>query len=211
MVNAAQSRLPLIYSGRVRNALQLAERLHRGMSRKSGDHPYLLHLVAVATVLSAVGADDDLLCAAYLHDAVEDTDYSLLEIEDEFGQRVASLVAAVSEPRQSADGSLLSREEKADHVLATMETAEIGVVALKAADLIANASDLVLDQRQQGFEHWEAMFGDRVDAKISYYLELGAILDRRLSESGRYPPLVGYLRERTGQLNALHETWESRS
>jgi (p)ppGpp synthase/HD superfamily hydrolase len=67
-MSSERSRLPLIYSGRVPKALQLAERAHRGKSRRAGDY-----LVAVATVLSAAAADDDLLCAAYLHDAVEDT------------------------------------------------------------------------------------------------------------------------------------------
>lgn len=102
-------------------------------------------------MLSAAGAADDLLCAAYLHDVVEDTSVSLLQIEDEFGSEVARLVAAVTKsPRQQGEVTLT----KADInrlVFESMAQADADVAALKAADLLANISDLVIDQAQHGY------------------------------------------------------------
>src|ERR1017187_10842263 len=91
-----EPRIPFVYSGKVRQALQLAERVHRGQVRASGDHPYFLHPVAVASILIAAGADDDLVIAAFLHDAVEDTAMTSGEVEDKFGAKVAHLVDAVT-------------------------------------------------------------------------------------------------------------------
>jgi len=56
-------------------AYDVAARCHRGQFRRSGD-PYITHPVSVATILAGLGADDQTLCAAMLHDTVEDTPYS---------------------------------------------------------------------------------------------------------------------------------------
>ena len=57
-----------VYSERLRAALFLAERAHRGQIRKGREVPYVLHPVCVAALLFAAGADEDLVCAGYLHD-----------------------------------------------------------------------------------------------------------------------------------------------
>jgi (p)ppGpp synthase/HD superfamily hydrolase len=208
----SSTHLPLIYSGRVRRALQLAERSHRGMNRKSGDHPYLLHPVAVATVLSAAGADDDLLCAAYLHDAVEDTELTLLAIEDEFGSRVARLVAGVTKTDTDERGAVLSREDKHRLVEERMADPETGIdeVALKGADLLTNISDLIMDQAQFGYAHWQEVFKglERADFKLGHYLRLADIIVGRLAAAGAYPVLAEHLRARAGQLRDVRNAWQ---
>jgi (p)ppGpp synthase/HD superfamily hydrolase len=195
--------IPLIYSGRVRNALRLAELSHRGMTRKSGDHPYLLHLVAVGQLLAASSVDDDLLCAGYLHDVVEDTEVTLMEIEDEFGSRVAALVGAVTNPQGGA------KEERSRLVREAMHEAPIEVCVLKGADLITNMTDLVLDQREHGLEHFSELFGERAVGKIEHYLELAEILRERLADDGGYPLLVDYLRERSQQLGRMLKDFQN--
>jgi len=204
------ARIPLIYSGRVRRALQLAEQSHRGVNRKSGDHPYFLHVVAVAQVLSAAGGDDDLLCAAYLHDVVEDTAVTLISIEDEFGSRVARLVDAVTKETVDADGQALSKEVKHGHTERTMAEADADLAALKGADLLANISDLIIDQSRQGYEHWQEVFTsrDRAEFKVGHYLRLADIIVGRLAVHGAYPMLASYLRERSAQLRDLFDAWE---
>ena len=202
----SQEHIPFIYSQRVRRAIQLAEQRHRGAQRKAGDHPYFLHLVAVAQLLTAAGADDDLLCAAFLHDVVEDTMVTSTEIGDEFGGRVADLVAAVTKPAADASGERLSPDEKDELALAGMRQASQDAAALKAADLIANVSDLIFDQRQLGYQHWSDIFGERADRKLGHYLELARALTERLDGS-RYAVLARILRERSEQLGALHDAW----
>jgi (p)ppGpp synthase/HD superfamily hydrolase len=190
----------------VRHALQLAEKVHRGQARANSDHPYFLHLVAVATILITAGADDDLIIAALLHDSVEDTDLTLTEVEDKFGANVANLVAAVT--KQSGPGML--KEETLRITEEYMSTAVADEAALKAADLLANISDLILDQRAQGYAHWVELFKsrERANSKISHYLTLADILLGRLSHYEVFPVLISHLRTRADELRRLYGEWE---
>ena len=79
----------------IERAYDVAERAHRGQVRKSGD-PYITHPLAVATILAELGMTPVTLAAALLHDTVEDTDYSLDDLEEEFGSEVAKLVDGVT-------------------------------------------------------------------------------------------------------------------
>jgi hypothetical protein len=77
----------------IKNAYEVAAHWHQGQKRKSGD-PYITHPVAVAEILAEIGADDHTLCAALLHDVVEDTPYTLAALRSDFGPEIADLVAA---------------------------------------------------------------------------------------------------------------------
>jgi GTP diphosphokinase / guanosine-3',5'-bis(diphosphate) 3'-diphosphatase len=74
-----------------RHPYDVAARYHQGQFRRSGDH--ITHPVSVATILAGLGADDQTLCAAILHDTVEDTPYTLAALGREFGSGIATLVA----------------------------------------------------------------------------------------------------------------------
>jgi HD domain len=78
----------------ITRAYQAAAHWHQGQQRRSGD-PYLTHPVAVAAILADLGADDQMLCAALLHDTVLDTPYPLTAMRQEFGAEVTGLVAGV--------------------------------------------------------------------------------------------------------------------
>jgi (p)ppGpp synthase/HD superfamily hydrolase len=200
-----ESRILLIYSGRVRRAMQLAEHVHRGQGRASGDYPYFLHLVAVASILIAAGADDELIIAALLHDSVEDTDLTITEVEDEFGSGVARLVAAVTKQRVPG----MRKEEIHRLTEEYMRSADGEEAALKAADLLANISDLILDQRELGYKHWTQVFKnrERADFKITHYLDLADILLSRLQHHQVFPILSSHLRTRADELRHLFEAW----
>jgi (p)ppGpp synthase/HD superfamily hydrolase len=186
----------------VRRALQLAERTHRGQPRKGTTHPYLLHPVAVAQILAAVGADDDLLCAGYLDDAVEEGDLAVSYIEDEFGSRVARMVAAVTKPDHDG-GRELSFSEKVDITRKAMRAADHDTQALKAADLIANLTDLACDHVEHGPDHWRRLFGDRADGKLDHYEHLADQLAGSLERHATYGPLAEILSGRREQIQRL--------
>src|SRR5919198_3656943 len=65
----------------IERAYELADRAHGGQMRKSGD-PFISHPVAVATILAQLGMDEQAVAAGLLHDAVEDTELSLAEVEE---------------------------------------------------------------------------------------------------------------------------------
>jgi HD domain len=81
-----------------------AESWHQGQLRKSGD-PYITHPLAVAVILVGMGADDATLCAALLHDVLEDTACTEAELRGEFGPEIANLVCLASalDPGSPAD------------------------------------------------------------------------------------------------------------
>ena len=83
----------------IERACDVAARCHEGQLRLSGD-PYITHPVAVATILAGLDdiaeLDDQTLCAAVLHDTVEDTPYTMAALRREFGARTAAMVAEVT-------------------------------------------------------------------------------------------------------------------
>lgn len=105
---------------RIAHACRVAERLHRGQLRRSGD-PEISHLVEVATIVAGQGASADIVCAALLHDVLEDTQYTIEELRDEFGPAVAGPVQA------------LTRLTEAE-----VPTADREVLLLKLADRLHN-------------------------------------------------------------------------
>jgi GTP pyrophosphokinase len=187
-----------IISGKNRSALILAERAHRGQERED-DIPYWIHPVAVALCLAGCGGSRNQVCAALLHDAVEDSDGTVTSeyIEQEFGSEVASLVSAVTKDKSV---KRLRLEEQAAVVYESCVAAGEGAVAVKAADLLCNLTDLVLDAEHHGPQHWERVFGKRADGKLDHYLELAARLGKSLPS---FPLLVSSLERRANELRAL--------
>ncbi|HUR22509.1 MAG TPA: HD domain-containing protein, partial [Acidimicrobiales bacterium] len=76
-------------------AYVVAAEAHDGQVRRSGD-PYIVHPLAVATILAELGLDASTLAAALLHDAVEDTGVSLADVTRDFGPEVAAMVDGVT-------------------------------------------------------------------------------------------------------------------
>jgi (p)ppGpp synthase/HD superfamily hydrolase len=80
-----------------RDALVFAADRHAGQTRDSGGVPFVTHPVEVACLLHEAGYSDEVVAAGVLHDVLEDTDVEQAELEKRFGDRVAGLVAAVSD------------------------------------------------------------------------------------------------------------------
>ena len=75
---------------KILSAALYADELHGEQKRKSGE-PYIIHPLAVGSILIQLGMDADTICAGLLHDVVEDTDATLKDIEDRFGAEVAQM------------------------------------------------------------------------------------------------------------------------
>lgn len=82
-------------SERVKKAVEVAKQAHEGQLRKTGE-PYIIHPLAVKKILEEWGMDEDTIIAGILHDTVEDTDLTLDDIRQEFGEPVAFLVDGVT-------------------------------------------------------------------------------------------------------------------
>ena len=121
----------------IERACDVAARCHEGQLRLSGD-PYITHPVAVATILAGLDdiaeLDDQTLCAAVLHDTVEDTPYTMAALRREFGARTAAMVAEVT----ALDRLGRRPGRNPAQVLTTITSADTRVVAVKLADRLHN-------------------------------------------------------------------------
>ncbi len=126
-------------------ALRLAAVGHRDQARKGSGVPYVEHPFAVALILDRAGFDEEVAIAGLLHDLVEDTDVTLEQIRDGFGDRVAAIVDACSEVKLDADGARRPWiDRKRDH-LAALAGATDDVRAVTLADKLHNLLSIRLD------------------------------------------------------------------
>lgn len=141
-----QQRLPEETLADLDAAVTLAVDCHGDQTRPAGE-PYVEHLLEALTALvDGVGATDrDMLCAAILHDVVEDTPCTLAEVRQRFGERVASLVDWVTKP--DSDGRASAEEARADY-LTRLRSAPIDAVMVKLADRLSNVQRLDTHPRQ---------------------------------------------------------------
>ncbi|MDR9362993.1 MAG: bifunctional (p)ppGpp synthetase/guanosine-3',5'-bis(diphosphate) 3'-pyrophosphohydrolase [Microbacteriaceae bacterium] len=120
----------------VENAFKKAEKAHQGQSRKSGE-PYITHPVAVAKILAELGTGPTTIAAALLHDTVEDTDYSLEQLRQDFGEEVALLVDGVTKLDKVKLGDKTQAETIRKMIVAMSR--DIRVLVIKLADRLHNA------------------------------------------------------------------------
>ena len=119
----------------IERAYDVAAYHHRDQKRKSGD-PYITHPLAVATILAELGTDDETLCAALLHDTVEDTAYGLDELRSDFGDNIALLVDGVTKLDKVKFGDAAEAETVRKMVVAMSR--DIRVLVIKLADRLHN-------------------------------------------------------------------------
>src|SRR5438093_6281990 len=125
----------------VERAFEFSESAHRGQFRKSGE-PYITHPLAVASILSQWRLDAQGLAAALLHDVMEDTTVTKVEIETSFGRPVAEMVDGVSKLDQI---EFTTREEAQAENFRKMLLAmakDVRVILIKLADRLHNMRTL---------------------------------------------------------------------
>src|SRR6266508_2877276 len=119
----------------LRRAYSIAEQMHLGQYRKSGE-PYITHPVAVAEILAQLGMDSITLVAALLHDTVEDTSYTLQALENDFGEEVALLVDGVTKFDKLFYGEAAEAETIRKMIIAAGR--DVRVLIIKLADRLHN-------------------------------------------------------------------------
>lgn len=141
---------------RITEAFEFAEVSHEGQKRRSGE-PYIIHPVAVAQILAEMGMDTDSVCAALLHDVVEDTPVTDEEIRKKFGETVEQLVDGVTKLGQITTNKTNSNDDATkEERLMLMEqqqsenvrkmflamSRDIRVIIIKLADRVHNMRTL---------------------------------------------------------------------
>ncbi|MDE6340095.1 MAG: RelA/SpoT family protein [Muribaculaceae bacterium] len=126
----------------IERAFRFAKEAHKGVRRRSGE-PYILHPIAVAKiVISELGLGSTSICAAFLHDVVEDTEYTKEDIEANFGPKIASIVEGLTKISGGIFGDKASLQAENFRKLLLSMSTDIRVVLIKMADRLHNMRTL---------------------------------------------------------------------
>ncbi len=183
-------------NGMLEEAIQCAMDHHKGSVRKGTDRPYILHPIETLQILSSLNADTNLMIAGILHDTLEDTDSTLLDIYDRFGADVAALVNAHTEDK---------RKIWYMRKLITINALPKGTVRDKMlimADSVANLRSILRDYKLIGDKLWYQLNAPK-ELQAWYYSKL----NDGLYEMQNYPETENVYWEMTSLFKDLFVTY----
>jgi len=164
-----------VLGARFSEAVRWAAMLHADDVRKGTRIAYVSHLLGVASLVLEDGGTEEEAIAALLHDTIEDRGTPEAEIRARFGQPIADIVVACTEPRDVDRTAATWRERKTRY----LEHLEAGVsesaLRVTAADKLHNARSILADLRDHGPGVWDK-FNAPVDDHVWYYTELVRVL-----------------------------------
>jgi (p)ppGpp synthase/HD superfamily hydrolase len=172
-----------MYSTMIDRAIGFASREHEGQYRKSVGVPYIAHPMGVATILLQMGCRQEVVAAALLHDTVEDTDVTIQEICERFGQEVADIVAGCTELPQK----YFNWEERKLDMIGKLRNASLEVKLVAAADKYHNLRHISKSKKKCGSAVWK-QFGRGPERQAWYYRTIYNSILENLPECGaKYP------------------------
>ena len=141
LVDTLESYLPDDQVQKILSAYEFGAAAHQGQTRRSGE-PYITHPVAVAHELAEMHLDSEAICAAILHDVVEDTPATLEEIKEKFGEEVALIVDGVSKLDQIQFRSRAEAQAESFRKMMLAMIEDIRVILVKLSDRLHNMQTL---------------------------------------------------------------------
>lgn len=166
-------------------AVKFAIDAHRGAERKGKGYPYVLHPMEAAGIVASLSTDPELLAAAILHDTVEDTDVTIEQIRQEFGDRVAALVHHETSPLPHEAPWRDRKQAQADLIASSSRDSKIVAIG----DKLSNLRTIVADYRQIGDALWQRFRAPKGKEDIVWYY---TILDDALKELDGTAPYEEY-------------------
>src|SRR2546421_8783841 len=183
----------------VRKAYEFSQKHHEGQSRASGE-PYLVHPLEVALVLAEMKMDPVAIVAGLLHDSVEDTSVTIVDIRKEFGEQVAHIVEGVTKISKIEFASTEERQAENVRKMVLAMVDDIRVVLIKLADRLHNMRTL----EHQPPDRQAKIAKETLDiyAPIAHRLGMGKIRGELEDLGFRYLDPIGY--------QQVHEAVEAR-
>ena len=148
----------------LQKAIETAVIAHKHQKRKGSKVPYIIHPIEVSIILTQNGCEEEVIIAGILHDTVEDTDVTLEEIKEQFGEKVAKLVEGASEPDKSLPWKV--RKEHTIHYL--REEAPMEVKLISCADKLSNLRSIERDLHIMGDKIWDCFHAPFEEQKWYY-------------------------------------------
>lgn len=133
----------------ITKAFNFAKQAHKGVRRLSGE-PYIMHPLAVAQIVcSEIGLGSTSICAALLHDVVEDTDYTVEDVSNIFGPKIAQIVDGLTKISGGIFGDKASAQAESFKKLLLTMSDDIRVILIKISDRLHNMRTLGSPAPQQ--------------------------------------------------------------
>lgn len=185
----------MILTDKVQKALVFAAQAHKDQTRKASEGtPYMVHPFAVALLLAYYQCKENIICAGFLHDTIEDTETTKQDIQKAFGKEIAELVSWETEEDKSMPWA-----ERKRAALTKLSSAPVEALYMKSADAISNMRDMITGYNVQGEDFWTHFKRGKSD-QIARYGALVSTICKRKSEFGSY--------ERD-MLNELRDTYDT--
>lgn len=169
-----------MYSYRIEQAIRAAAVLHHQQNRKgSMPYPYVTHLYSVAIMLMEFTKDEDVIIAALLHDTLEDTDYTLEELQEDFGGRVSEIVDTLTEKKMAGETKISWADRKKNYAK-QIKNGPIEAVMISAADKAHNFRTTV-EEYFDDHNRFMQDFGKNLDERLEVYQTIANVINNRLS------------------------------
>lgn len=168
---------------RIIKAYEFSKDAHRGQIRKYSDLPYFVHPKYVARIIEDLTKNEDLIVAALLHDIVEDTEKTLLDIQLIFGSNVANIVDQLTTPKDI---------NKKEHLVFTINTMDEGSFLIKLVDRYHNIFYIDKDCKtkqhekfiQKYYKETQYLYDAAIKSRINIINETGCIYKKQISLIG---------------------------
>ena len=171
-----------MYTYKVEQAIRAASILHQDLLRRGSlPGPYISHLLAVVLILSDYTHDEDTLVAAFLHDTLEDTDYTLEELIEDFGGPVSEIVCTLTEPKKIGDIKLSWIDRKKTYAKQLKQGSEKALM-IAAADKSHNFRTIV-EEYTDDHKRFIQDFGPQTDERLEAYQIISNVVNSRLKNN----------------------------
>ena len=186
-------------------AVEFATKAHEGQFRKGTKRPYIVHPIEVADIVTTMTRDPEVICAAVLHDTIEDCAGVTKEtLEDRFGERVAMLVDCESEDKSK------SWEERKSTTIRRLRTAPREVQMIGLADKLSNMRDIHRDYPVFGENLWMRFRMQSKAAMGWYYKSIRDVRKSSFQGTAAYEEYCALVEEHFGKEPASMD-WKKRN
>lgn len=172
-------------------AVKFAVEAHKGTERRGKGYPYIIHPMEAASIVATITNDQEMLAAAILHDTVEDTDVTVDQLREQFGERVAQLVKNETAPI-SDDAPWRVRKEAQ---IAQLKSASYDSKVVAIGDKLSNLRAIAADYCEIGDQLWSRFHAPNGKKDIAWYYCSMAEALSELLETAPYQEFIRLLED----------------
>ena len=184
------------------DAIEFATKAHEGQLRKGTRRPYIVHPIEVADIVATMTKDEEGICAAVLHDTIEDCRGITKDIlKLRFGSRVADIVMQESEDKSC------TWEERKGATISRLKNAPVEVQMIGLADKLSNMRDIDRDYPVAGDALWTRFRMQSKEALAWYYKSIRDVLEERFKGVPAYEEYCVLIHKNFGP-GPAHMGWQ---